>query len=77
MRSQVALKIDDRAAAVAHTRTSCPRCCATLQLSRNEHPHIDECGFESYSFECADCGTALIGIVDPADEALLVSESTL
>jgi hypothetical protein len=34
---------------------------------------MDECGFESYRIECKECGTQLAGIVDPADEALLVT----
>jgi len=37
-------------------------------------PNIDACGFESYSFECDECGARLAGIVDPHDNALLLSE---
>ncbi len=37
-------------------------------------PHIDACGFESYSFECVECDSALTGIIDPYDDALLLSE---
>ena len=40
------------------------------------HPDadIDACGFESYRFECSECHTALAGIIDPADDALLISQ---
>jgi len=60
--------------AIASTQAAaCPNCHAALTLARSELPHIDECGFESYRFECGQCGTALAGIVDPADDTLLVS----
>ena len=35
---------------------------------------IDACGFESYTFACKECGAALSGIVDPFDDALLITE---
>jgi hypothetical protein len=54
---------------------ACPRCAAELPFSRGYPPHIDDCGFESHRFECRECGTALAGIIDPADETLLLSAS--
>jgi hypothetical protein len=38
---------------------------------------MDECGFESYRFECKECGVALAGIVDPIDDALLLTETAV
>jgi hypothetical protein len=35
---------------------------------------MDQCGFASYSFGCDECGAMIAGIVDPADDALLLSE---
>jgi hypothetical protein len=53
---------------------ACPRCSAHLVFSRSYNPRIDACGFESYSLECKECGAALAGIIDPADEALLLAD---
>ena len=52
----------------------CPRCRAELMFSRSPLPNIDSCGFESYRLACQACGAQLAGIIDPADEALLLSE---
>jgi hypothetical protein len=54
----------------------CPKCDGRLNFLRSDKPHIDECGFESYSLNCPACGSALIGIIDPADDALLLSVSS-
>lgn len=61
------------ATAVAQS-VACPRCDARLPFRRRRHPHIDSCGFESYSLACAACGAALAGIIDPCDDALLLTE---
>ncbi len=67
---------DDQAPTVLDTQAvACPACDALLTFSRTSFPHIDECGFESYRFECKECGAPLAGIIDPADEALLLSVS--
>ena len=54
----------------------CPRCDAQLMFLRSAKPHFDSCGFESYSLECKKCGTHLAGIIDPCDDALLLTELT-
>jgi hypothetical protein len=53
----------------------CPGCGAHLAFCRTEHPSIDACGFESYTFACEECGASLSGIVDPLDDVLLVTET--
>jgi hypothetical protein len=55
---------------------ACPSCCARFTFCRSENPAIDACGFESYTFACKECGASLSGIVDPLDDALLITEST-
>jgi hypothetical protein len=52
---------------------ACPRCGAQLTFSRSRTPLIDACGFESYRLDCDACGTPLGGVVDPADDTLLLS----
>jgi len=52
----------------------CPKCSAQLAFCRSETPRIDACGFESYRIECGECSAAMAGIIDPADEALLLAE---
>jgi hypothetical protein len=53
---------------------ACPKCNARLTFTRSSAADIDECGFEIYRLECKDCGAPLAGIVDPADDTLLLSE---
>ena len=48
---------------------ACPGCGARFAFCRSEHPVIDACGFES-----KECGASLSGIVDPFDDALLITE---
>jgi len=45
-------------------------------IHRSDRPQIDECGFESYSLQCRACGSALVGIVDPLDDKLLLTVSS-
>ena len=52
----------------------CPNCRTPLMFSRTPHPLIDACGFESYRMRCDGCWSELAGIIDPADDMLLVSE---
>ena len=56
---------------------ACPKCDASLKFYRSEKPHIDECGFQNYSFKCRACGSMLVGIIDPADDALLLTISAV
>ena len=51
-------------------KVACPKCDASLIFYRSNKPHIDECGFESYSFKCRACRSMLVGIIDPADDTL-------
>lgn len=53
---------------------ACPQCSAQVPFHRSAAPHIDACGFESYNFDCQICRASLAGIVDPADDTLLVSQ---
>ena len=57
-------------------KVACPKCDASLVFYRSDKPHIDECGFESYCFKCKVCGSMLTGIIDPAEDALLVTVSS-
>jgi hypothetical protein len=54
---------------------TCPKCNATFEFRRSIRPHIDECGFESYELKCVTCSASLYGIIDPADDELLLSET--
>jgi len=56
---------------------ACPVCAAQIILDRSPIPHIDECGFESYRFECRQCNVSLACIIDPRDESLLVSQPNI
>jgi hypothetical protein len=57
-------------------KVACPKCDAELKFYRSDRPHIDECGFESYSLKCRACGSVLVGIIDPADDKLLLTVSS-
>jgi hypothetical protein len=51
----------------------CPRCAEPLAFRRNGGQRIDACGLESHRLDCRSCDAVLTGVVDPYDEALLVS----
>ena len=51
----------------------CPKCAASSKFSRTLFPRIDTCGFESYSFRCEYCRSAIGGIINPLDDKLFVS----
>jgi hypothetical protein len=53
----------------------CPHCHLNFKFWRSTRPDIDECGFESYRFDCPRCDAGLCGIVDPADDRLLLSSA--
>jgi hypothetical protein len=52
----------------------CLRCNTRLNICRKQTPDIDAAGFEIYRLDCQQCGIALVGIIDPADDALILSE---
>jgi hypothetical protein len=52
----------------------CPKCHAVLNFCRSVAPDIDSAGLESYRLDCQECGVALYGVIDPADDALILSE---
>jgi DNA-directed RNA polymerase subunit RPC12/RpoP len=52
----------------------CPKCSARLPFQRSSVVVMDSCGFESYSLECDQCGAQLVGVIDPIDDKLLLSE---
>jgi hypothetical protein len=57
-------------------KVACPKCDASLKFYKSDHPHIDECGFESYSLKCRACGSTLVGIIDPVDDRILLTISS-
>jgi transcription elongation factor Elf1 len=56
-------------------KVACPQCNAELLVNTNDRPAIDECGFETYDVQCGACGSMLVGIIDPADDKLLLTIS--
>jgi hypothetical protein len=69
-----ALSIETVDAALDIRTVACPKCSAGLVFTRSPVAEIDACGFEIYRIECAECSTSLAGIIDPADDALLLSQ---
>jgi len=74
LRTPLAAMRNDRSTMAVHNVPLCPRCHTRLNFHRSQTPDIDAAGFETYRFDCQQCGTALIGIIDPADGALTLSE---
>jgi hypothetical protein len=66
---------EPKRAGVART-AACPACQARLTYRRSALARIDACGFESYALDCGGCGATLVGIIDPLDDALLVTAVT-
>ncbi len=73
----VIIDVEEPAAAPRALMIACPVCGAGIAFDRSPIPHMDECGFESFRFECKECGAALAGIVDPIDDALLLTETAV
>ena len=64
----------ERAGPIWDTRVVlCPQCDAQLTLQRSRIPQIDACGFETCKLECTQCGASLAGVIDPYDDAVLLS----
>jgi hypothetical protein len=57
-------------------KVACPKCSVSLKFYRSDKPHIDECGFESYSLNCMACGSTLVDVIDPVDDRLLLTISS-
>jgi hypothetical protein len=55
---------------------ACPQCVTQLMFSKSYPSRIDACGFETYSLNCPACAARLECLVDPADETLLLSQTT-
>jgi hypothetical protein len=53
-------------------RAKCPSCNRSISCAEDDC-RFDDHGFESYQIDCGYCRAELIGIVDPADDALLLS----
>jgi len=53
--------------------TACPACAAQTIHRRSGTLRIDACGFEICNFVCRECGAPLSGIIDPYDDAPLLS----
>jgi hypothetical protein len=71
------MAIESHSASVEAERTTaaaCPKCGARIVIRRVLDPNIDSSGFENYFLKCNQCSVWLIGIIDPYDEALLLTE---
>jgi len=55
------------------TAARCPKCGVRVVVHRILNPQFDSCGFENYFLKCG-CGAWLIGVIDPYDDALLLTE---
>jgi hypothetical protein len=51
----------------------CPQCDARLTWRASPTPQIDACGLESFRLQCTQCRASLVGVVDPYDDAALLS----
>jgi len=54
---------------------ACPHCNLNFRFHRTITPQIDECGFENHCLEYPRCDAPLRGIIDPADDKLLISQT--
>ena len=52
---------------------TCPKCKTRWSFCELQTTQVDSCGFESYSFQCQWCASSHRGVIDPSDDALLVS----
>jgi hypothetical protein len=78
MNNDLAITDVDEPVAVSHAQLiACPQCGAGIAFDRSPVPHMDECGFESYRFACTECGAPIVGIIDSADDTLLLLAETV
>jgi len=75
-RYRLAMSEDTPSTPLDTRAAECPNCNARLTVRADGNPLIDACGFESYRFECSQCRAVLAGIIDPADEKLLLAQIT-
>jgi hypothetical protein len=71
------MAVESRSASVEAERTTaaaCPKCGVRVIVHRILNPNIDSSGFENYFLKCNQCSVWLIGIIDPCDEVLLLTE---
>jgi hypothetical protein len=52
----------------------CPRCGGRNSFGESQFTQIDSSGFECYRLRCNACAIRLVGVIDPYDGTLLVSE---
>ena len=67
---RIPLGTDKRAS--GFRRAKCPSC-NRFVFCGVDASRFDCYGFEVYDFDCGFCRTPLIGVIDPSDEALLLS----
>jgi hypothetical protein len=57
-------------------KAECPKCNHSVSCAESEG-RFDAEGFESYQIDCAHCRMRRVGVVDPADDALLLSRDSI
>jgi hypothetical protein len=72
--SALRVETNEKAAPIRAARVVvCPQCDAQLLFHRSRTPEIDACGFETCRLVCSECAASLAGVIDPHDDAVLVS----
>jgi hypothetical protein len=72
--SALRVETNERAVPVRAARVViCPQCDAQLLFHRSRTPEIDACGFETCRLVCSECAASLAGVIDPFDDAVLLS----
>jgi len=51
----------------------CPKCSAHFLFDQDRVPAISASGLKEYHLNCQRCGVALVAVVDPVDDELLIS----
>ncbi|HEY1748860.1 MAG TPA: hypothetical protein VGG11_19120 [Xanthobacteraceae bacterium] len=60
---------------IGPAKVTCPKCKANVLFVRGANAFFDASGFESYLLKCDGCGADISVIVDPHDEAFLLSRA--
>jgi hypothetical protein len=77
LESFATMAVESRSASVqaeGTTAAACPKCGVRVIVHRILNANVDSSGFENYFLKCNQCSVWLIGVVDPYDEALLLTE---